>query len=84
MQNSRQVLWKRWTCEYTTTVSESAGQTPLRIGDVVILRDDESNRGKWWIEMAEHLFNVRDGVMRTVKPHTGKSFFERPVQHLYQ
>jgi len=25
IHNSRQVLWKRWTCDYATTVSESAG-----------------------------------------------------------
>jgi len=29
IHNFRQVLWKRWTCEYATTVSESAGQKPL-------------------------------------------------------
>ena len=54
----------------------------LRIGDVVILSEDESSRVKWWMGMTA--FNALDGVVRTVKPCAGKSFFERPVQFLYQ
>ena len=54
----------------------------LRIGDVVILSEDESNRVNWWMGMT--VFNARDGVVRTVKPRAGKSFFEKPVHFLYQ
>ena len=34
--------------------------------------------------MAVHLFNARNRVVRTVKPRTGTSFFEIPIQLLYQ
>ena len=62
------------------------GCTPktLKIVDVVILREDESNRGYCWIGMAVYLFNAREGVVRTVKPPKRKSCFQRPVQLLYQ
>ena len=50
-------MWVRHNC--------IGGCTPktLRIGDVVILREDESNRGYCWIGMAVHLFNAREGVV---------------------
>ena len=35
-------LWKRWTCEYAAV----CGPKAQMIGDVVILREDKSNRGK--------------------------------------
>ena len=34
----------------------------LRIGDVVILSEDENSRVKWWVGMT--VFNARDGVVR--------------------
>ena len=81
IHNFRQVLWKRWTCEYATTVSESAGQKPWRRCSQSVW--DASNRGKRLIGMAVHLFNGRDGVVRSMTPRAGKSFlWETRPAHL--
>lgn len=52
-------------------------------GDVVLIRSDEKNRGKWPLGVVVELFNGRDGVVRAVKLRAGKTFLERPIQHLY-
>lgn len=35
------------------------------------------------IEESGELFNGRDGFVRAVKLRAGKTFLERPIQHLY-
>ena len=50
---------------------------------MVIVRGDESNRGKWSLGVIVDLFEGGDGVVRAVKLRAGKSFLERPVQHLF-
>ena len=50
---------------------------------MVIVRGDEGNRGKWSLGVIVDLFEGRDGVVRAAKLRAGKSFLERPVQHLF-
>ena len=52
---------------------------PFKVGDVVIIHGDESNRGKWSLGVIADLFEGRDGVVRAAKLRAGKSFLERPV-----
>ena len=85
----KDALWKRWSQEYLTTLRERHNLSnhgkprPLKIGDVVVIRSDEKNRGKWPLGVVEQLFPGRDGVVRAVKLRAGKTFLERPIQHLY-
>ena len=55
----------------------------LSVGDVVIIKSDERNRGEWPLGIVEQLYQGKDGVVRALKLRAGKSFVERPVQHLY-
>ena len=85
----KDALWKRWTREYLTALRErhhcnrKDKNESLKIGDVVLIRSEERNRGKWPLGVASALFNGRDGVVRAAKLRAGKAFLERPVQHLY-
>ena len=47
------------------------------------MRGDESNHGKWPLGVIVNLFQGWDEVVRAAKLRTGKSYLERPVQHLY-
>ena len=55
----------------------------LQIVDVVIVRAEEKNRGKWPLGVVEELFTGRDGVVHAAKLRTGKGHLERAVQQLY-
>ena len=44
---------------------------------------EDKNRGKWPLGVVEELFEGRDGKVRAVKLRAGKTFLERPIQHIY-
>ena len=52
-------------------------------GDVVIIKGEEKNRRNWRLGIVAELITGRDGVVRGAKLRAGKSYLERPVQHLY-
>jgi hypothetical protein len=55
----------------------------LKPGDVVMIKGEEKNRGVWRIGIVEKLIQGRDNVVRGVRLRAGKSYMERPVQHLF-
>ena len=55
----------------------------LKEGDVVTIKGDEKNRAKWKLGIVDQLYPGRDGIVRAVRLRAGKSYLERPVQHLY-
>lgn len=53
------------------------------MGDVVIIRSEDKNRGKWPLGIVEQLYEGKDNVVRAVKLRAGKTHLERPIQYLY-
>ena len=82
-------LWKRWQREYLVALRERHSlvhKTPkyeVKVGDVVIVKTDSKNRGKWPLAIVEKLFPGPDGLSRAVRVKTEKGVLERPIQHLY-
>ena len=89
LRTCKDALWKRWTREYLAALRERHTHNipgtprPLNVGDVVIIRSEDKNRGKWPLGVVEELFERRDGKVRAVKLRAGRTFLERPIQHLY-
>ena len=85
----KNALWKCWSREYLSPLREchnykvDGKPSTLKVGDVVIIRGDECNCGKWSLDVIADLFEGRDGIVRAAKLRAGKSFLERPVQHLF-
>ena len=57
--------------------------TKIEVGDVVLIKGEEKNKGKWSIGIVEELHKGKDDVIRGVKLQTPKFHIERPIQHLY-
>ena len=82
-------LWKRWQREYLTALRErhnlvhKTTKRKLKLGDVVIVRTDDQNRGKWPLAIVQQLCLGPDGLTRAVLLKTKNGKIERPVQHLY-
>ena len=83
-------LWKRWSSEYLKALREPHNMKhgnkviSLKIGDVVIVRGEEKNRGKWKIGIVDWLIIGKDGVVRGAQLRVGaERTLERAVQHLY-
>ena len=54
----------------------------LKVGDVVLIQNDQRNRGKWNIGVVVKLIKGRDGEIRAARLKTGKSYIERAIQQL--
>ncbi len=88
LKRCKDAVWKRWKNEYVRGLRErhimlKGKPFVLSVGDVVIIKSDERNRGEWPLGIVETLYEGKDGVVRAVRLRAGKSFMERPVQHLY-
>eukprot|EP00794_Sanderia_malayensis_P014442 gene14442-biopygen11541 len=89
LRRCKDVLWTRWTGEYIRGLREKhnlkhkAKSSVIKIGDVVIIKNDERNRGKWNLGIVEELIEGKDKVVRGAKVRTAKSLLERAIQHLY-
>ena len=53
------------------------------VGEIVIVKSDEKNRGTWRMGKVVKVIPGVDGVVRGAKVRVGYSELERPVQHLF-
>ena len=63
-------------------LSHKTANHKIMVGDAVIVRTDNKNRGKWSQAVVEQIFPGRDGYTRAVQLRTTKGVIKRPVQHL--
>ena len=89
LQKCKDLLFQLWTSEYLRGLQErhnlkhNTKQSVIKVGDVVIIKSDQRNRNKWKLGIIDELFVGRDGVVRVARIRAGKSYLERPIQHLY-
>ena len=62
---------------------KEGGRDVPAVGEVVIVRFEQKNRGAWMLGVLTELITGKDGVIRGTRVRTGKSTIERPVQFLY-
>ena len=90
IQKCKDNAWTRWTQEYIRGLRErhnlkhNGKHSEIKIGEVVIIKSDEKNRGKWKIGVISNVFPGKDGIVRAVGLRTEKgTTLQRPVQYLY-
>ncbi|XP_067653257.1 uncharacterized protein [Haliotis asinina] len=79
-----QQVWKRFLREYVPTLMKRVKwQTKgrqLQVGDMVLLVDVNSPRGKWDLARILEVFPGKDGIVRNVKVKTSSGVYQRSVQ----
>ena len=89
LKNCRDNLWKRWKREYLVALRErhnlahKVSKFQPQVGDVVIIKTDNKNRGTWPLAVVSATYPGKDGIIRAVELKTAHGRLERPVQHLY-
>ena len=89
LKKCKDELRGRWSSEYPRDLREQhnlkhkGSKVALAKEDVVIIRVEGENRGLWKLGIVEELITGRDRVVRGAKLRVGRSYLERPVQHLY-
>ena len=80
------IFWKRWLHEYVPTLQLRQKWTKternLKVGDIVIIIDENAPRNTWSLGRIEETFPGADGLVRTVKVKTKTSTLIRPVHKL--
>jgi hypothetical protein len=89
LRRCKDAVWRRWKNEYLRGLRERHNQqhgnksSAPKVGEVVIIKSDERNRGKWKLGVVETVIVGIDNVVRGAKVRTGKSVVEIAVQHLF-
>ena len=79
-------FWKRWRQEYLQKLSIrnkwKVEQPSIEIGDVVLISDDNVQRGKWPMGRIIKVHPGSDGLIRTATLQTQRGELRHPVQRL--
>ena len=70
IQNLVKIFWKRWREEFLVTLNTRKKwrdkKDNLKIGDVVLVADQNTPRGQWPLGRVQELFPGQDGRVRVV------------------
>ena len=82
-------FWNAWRKDYLLDLKsahrcDTPTPTPLKVGDVVLIGEDNTPRQTWRLGRITELFTGRDGLVRScmVRTPTG-TLLRRPIQLLY-
>ena len=81
LKSCKDALWARWYREYLAALRErhnlaTGARGHVSVGDVVIIKTDSRNRGKWPLAIVSDVYPRRDGNIRAVQLQTGKGMLE--------
>ena len=89
IRRCKEALWKRWKHEYLVALREKHNLKnkdktfKINVGDVVLIKGEEKNRGHWKIGIVNHLYSGKDNIIRVAQLRIGKKLIDRPIQLLY-
>ena len=76
------MFWSRWVKEYLPTLTRRAcwrDRTPnFRVGELVLLQDDDLKRGRWPLARITKVMPGQDGVVRVIEVKTRNGAYKRP------
>ena len=83
-----QNFWNRWKIEYLTSLREThiangTNKNTVKVGDVVIVHDDNIPRTKWRLAIVTELQQGHDGFVRSARIQTTNGITSRPISKLY-
>ena len=88
---------RQWRQEYLMSLRENhqsdqrsrgSGGSKIALGDVVVIKDDQTKRSFWKLGVVEELLSGSDGHVRAAKVRAGRSdrrvqVIRRSIKHLY-
>ena len=81
-----QQFWKRWSLEYVSNLQDRVKWRDIcrnvKVGDLVLLKDENSSPGKWLMGRVINVFPGSDQNVRVVEVKTVTGIFKRSVSKL--
>ena len=88
VQALQATFWSRWVKEYLPTLTKRPcwrDQKPnYRVGELVLVQDEDSKRGKWPLGRIIKVMPGRDGVVRTIEVKTTTGTYSRPAAKIFK
>ncbi|CAL8137402.1 unnamed protein product [Orchesella dallaii] len=85
-QQRVQHFWRRWRMEYLNTLQQRnkwfRTEDNFRVGDMVILKEDNEGPGAWKIRRIADVHPGTDGNVRVVSVRTSTGILKRPIAKL--
>ena len=85
-QNIVKVFWKRWLREYLPELQKRQKwlgiKSNLKVGDLVLVMDENAPRGSWPLGLIQEVSVCRDGLVRSARLKTVTSVLTRPITKL--
>lgn len=79
-------FWKQWQKEYLSTLNQKykwiKKQRNLKIGDVVLIMEQNLPPGKWLLGLIQEVHPGTDGLVRVVSIKTKNGIIKRPIVKL--
>lgn len=86
LEHIRQHFWNRWQAEYIAELQQKnkwrTHGSPLQIGDLVLLKEDNSPPMHWKLGRVTATFPGKDGIARVAEVKTTMGTFRRGVRYL--
>lgn len=83
IQHLANQFWQRWQREYIPELVKRNKwldvKRNLKVGDLVLLVDENTPRNLWPLAIVTEVFHGRDDLIRSVKLKTKSSVFVRPI-----
>lgn len=85
-QQMLQQIWDRWHSEYLTELIKRTKWTTIqpniKIGDLVVMHEDNSPPSKWPLARIKKVHPGKDGLVRVVTLKTSNGEYTRPITKL--
>ena len=79
-------FWRRWVKEYLPELQKRNqwchGQKNVKIGDLVLIMDENTPRGLWPLGLVTDVKLGRDNLVRSVTVKTRSTSFVRPISKI--
>lgn len=86
VEQLKQHFWRRWTKEYLHTCQTrykwNTTEAPIKIGQMVILKEDNIPPLCWSLARVEEVHPSHDDLIRVVSVRTSKGIYKRPITKL--
>jgi hypothetical protein len=86
VQTLIQHVWRRWIREFLPMLNArkkwNIANEDLKVGDIALVMDPQTPRGKWPLGRIIETFPGNDGHVRVVKVQIGQSTYTRPIHRL--
>lgn len=86
LEQLRQHFWRRWQKEYVCELQQRSkwriNKGSLRVGDLVLLQEDNTAPMHWRMGRVSRLFPGPDGISRVADIHTMRGCVRRPLTRI--